>query len=128
MLNHDYSKGEPEFAFDMIYNQKNLPRDWHESLPQEFADAEAEDDKQILMSAAENKIRNTDEAIAEKLIESIAVDLYSEHGDDVQLMQTPLDHPDKKAKIVEITIDFYNKILKLSETDRGVVLRQLFAN
>lgn len=126
--NYYYSKGQPDFAFDIIYNQNNLPRDWHKSLPKELADAEAADYKQILMSAAENKIRNTDKIKAENLIEGIAVELYSEHGNDVQLIQTPLDHPDKKAKIAKITIDFFNKILKLPETDKGIVLRQLFAN
>lgn len=123
-----YGKGQPDFAFDIIYNQKNLPRDWHKSLPKEFAEAEAANYRQILMSAAENKTPNTDKVKTEKLIESIALELYSEHGDDVQLIQTPLSHPDKKAKIAKITIDFYSKILKLPDADRGMVLRQLFAN
>ena len=123
-----YGKGQPDFAFDIIYNQKNLHRDWHKSLPKEFAEAEAANYRQLLMSAAENKIRNTDKIKAEKLIEGIAVELYSEHGDDVQLIQTPLDHPDKKAKIAKITIDFYSKILELPDADRGIVLRQLLAD
>ena len=123
-----YGKGQPDFAFDIIYNQKNLPRDWHKSLPREFAEAEAANYRQILLSAAENKIPITDKGKTDKLIESIALELYSKHGDDVQLIQTPLAYPDKKEKIARITIDFYSKILKLSDTDRGMVLRQLFAN
>jgi hypothetical protein len=123
-----YGKGQSDFAFDIIYNQKNLPRDWYKSLPREFAEAEAANYRQVLLSAAENKMAVADKTKTDKLIESIATELYSEHGDDVQLMQTPLAHPEKKAKIVKITIDFYGKILKLPDADRGMVLRQLFAN
>jgi hypothetical protein len=123
-----YGKGQPDFAFDIIYNQKNLHRDWYKALPREFAEAEAANYRQVLLSAAENKIPITDKSKTDKLIESIALELYSKHGDDIQLIQTPLAHPDKKAKIVKITIDFYSKILKLPDADRGMVLRQLFAN
>ncbi len=70
----------------------------------------------------------TDKSKTDKLIESIASELYSEHGDDVQLIQDPLSHPDKKAKISKITIDFYGKILNLPDADRGMVLRQPLAN
>lgn len=123
-----YAKGQPEFAFDIIYNQKNLPRDWYKSLPREFAEAETANYKKVLLSAAENKMPVGDKSKTDKLIESIATELYSEHGDDVRLMQTPLAHPEKKVKIVKITIDFYDKILRLPDADRGLVLHQLFAN
>jgi len=123
-----YGRGQPDIAFDIIYNQKNLPRDWYKSLPKEFAVAEAANYRQILLSAAENRIPIADKGKTDKLIEGIALELYSEHGDDVQLMQTPLSHPDKKAKIAKIAIDFYGKILKLPDADRGMVLRQLFGN
>jgi hypothetical protein len=123
-----YGRGQSDFAFDIIYNQKNLPRDWYKSMPKEFVEAEAANFKQILLSAAEKRIPIEDKSKTDKLIESIALELYSEHGDDVQLMQTPLSHPDKKAKIAKITIDFYSKILKLPDADRGMVLRQLLAN
>ena len=75
-----------------------------------------------MISAAGNKTPNTDKIKTEKLIESIALELYSEHGDDVQLIQTPLAHPDKKAKIAKITIDFCSKILKLPDADRRYAL------
>lgn len=123
-----YDKGQPEFAFDIIYNQKNLPRDWYKSLPKQFSEAEAANYRQVLLSAAENKIPVADKSKTDKLIESIATQLYSEHGDDVQLLQTPLAHPEKKAKIAKITIDFYRRILKLPDADRGMVLHQLFAD
>jgi hypothetical protein len=123
-----YERSQPDFAFDIIYNQKNLPRDWYKFLPKEFAEGEATNYRQILLSAAENKIPIADKDKTDKLIEGIALELYSEHGDDVQLMQTPLSHLDKKAKIAKITIDFYGKILRLPDADRGMVLRQLFAN
>ncbi len=123
-----YDKGQPDFAFDIIYNQKNLPRDWYRALPTEFIEAEAANNRQVLLSAAENKIPIMDKRKIDKLIENIALELYAEHGDDVKLIQAPLVHPDKKAKIAKITIDFYNEILKLSDADRGMVLRQLLAN
>lgn len=126
--NYFYSKGQADFAFDFIYNQKNMPRNWYDSLPKEFIDAEAACDKQILISAAQNKVYNIDTDKANKIFERIASELDAEHGDKVALIQTPLAHPDKKQEIAKITIDFYNKILKLPETDRGIVLRQLFAN
>lgn len=123
-----YGRGQPDVAFDIIYNQKNLPRDWYKSLPKEFVEAEAANYRQILLSAAENRMPIADKGKTDKLIEGIASELYSEHGDDVQLMQAPLSHPDKKAKIATIAIDFYSKVLKLPNADRGMVLRQLFAN
>jgi hypothetical protein len=121
-------RNQPDFAFDIIYNQKNLPRDWYKSLPKEFAEAEAANYRQILLSAAQNRIPTVDKGKTDKLIEGIALELYSAYGDDVQLMQKPLAHPEKKAKIAKITIDFYGKILKLPDADRGMVLHQLFAN
>lgn len=126
--NYFYSKGQADFAFDIIYNQKNMPRNWHDSLPKELIDAEVASNKLILISAAQNKVHNIDIDKANKIIERIASELYAEHGDKVALIQTPLAHPDKKQEIVKITIDFYNKILKLPEIDRGIVLRHLFAN
>lgn len=123
-----YGKSQSDFAFDIIYNQKNLPRDWYKSLPKEFAEAEVENYRQVLLSAAENKADVLDKSKTDKVIESIATELYSDYGGDVQLLETPLAHPEKKAKIVKITIDFYGKILKLPEAERGMVLRQLFAN
>jgi hypothetical protein len=68
-----------------------------------------------------------DEIRAKKFIEAVVLELYSEDGDDAQLLQTPMAHPDKKTEIAKITIDFYRKIMKLPETDRGMVLRYTFA-
>ena len=122
-----YNIGRPDLAFDIVYDQKSLPRDWRTSLPKEFVEAENDNYKEILTSAAENRPRQMDEVKAKKLIEAVGLELYSEDGDDVQLIPAPLAHPDKKREIAKITVDFYGKIMKLPETDRGMVLRYFVA-
>ncbi len=122
-----YKNGQADLAFDMMYAQKDLPRNWRKLLPKELKEAEAKSLREVLISASENRSYTVDETKAEKLLENIVSELNAEHGEhNVQLIQSPLAHLDKKMKIVEIAIAFYSKILSLPLTDGGMLLRHLF--
>lgn len=115
--------GNSEMAFNLLFNTKELPVGWAKILPAEFATAETNSYKLVLLSASQNKSYPVDKAKVDKIMEKVSEELYKKFGDDVALLQNPLAQTGKRDKILTMSIDMYQRIFNLPESERYMVLR-----
>jgi hypothetical protein len=121
-----YTNGKPEVAFEVMYNQVDMPHDWHDAIPQELKNAEFAAYKEIFNSAVRKQIPPINDKKASDLLKVILADLYKDYGDDVVLLQRPLEQREKKTVIVKLMITLYERILALPQSDQATVIRYLF--
>lgn len=128
VLGYFHSIGKDDDAFNYMFDQKRMPKDWYTSLPKEIRDGEMSLYREIFSSADPRNNANIDKARADMLIGEIASELVSKYGNKAGLLQKPQAPQNNRADVVEIIIAYYSSIMKLPESDRGLVLRYSFSS
>lgn len=123
VLGYFHSLGRDEDAFNYIFDQSRLAKEWYKSLPKELRDGEMSLCREIFSSADPRNNANLDKVKAEMLIGTIASELVNKYGSKAGLLQNPQAPQNNRSDVVEIIIAYYSGIMKLPESDRGLVLR-----
>lgn len=122
------SKGQPENVYNYMFSPRDLPVNWWKALPQNLIDGQNNAYKLILLSAAQNKSHKVDQEKANKVLERVATQMYSEFGESVVLLGNAAAHPDKKKEIGIIAVSMYKQILRLTEPEKTLVLRLMLTS
>lgn len=118
---------------DLCYQSLNLEGEtsglsYRQYLSEEMLDRELAIMAEIITSAAQQRNRPPNEQQVEKELTSVLTDLSQRYGDDLQMLNNLELARANKAKVCEITYDFFQTILLLPDQKAVPLLRYMFAS
>ncbi|MFQ5846581.1 MAG: hypothetical protein ACE5IQ_02790 [Candidatus Methylomirabilales bacterium] len=81
----------------------------------------------LIRTATNNPQRRPDASQSQTLLETAYAQVYTEYGDDVQLLNSPHDPSVDKEKVCTIIAALYTQVLNMPKKDSGMVLRYMFS-
>ena len=120
---------DPALCYDYIYAQghgakfdvtKHFSKEQKEKILSVMAE--------VIRSAAGRTNRPPNEKQIERQLTNVLAFLAERYGDDTQMLADPDLGKANKARMCELTYEFYQTILRLPERESGALLRFMFAS
>jgi hypothetical protein len=120
---------DSDLCYDFIFGKGHASKlDATKYFSKELKENEFLVMEEVICSAATRKHRPPQEKEIQRQLAGVLKSLARHHGDDVQMLADPELGKKNKAKMCQLTYEYYKIILGLPERESGPLLRFLFAS
>jgi len=117
-----------DICFGLLFPQPGQPTDISPYIPESLRQSDMDGLKAIIETAATAPQPMPSESEITVALVPIIEGMAKQFGEDIAMLQAPFAPGVDKAKVCEMTIYMYSRILALPEHQSGKLLRYLFAH